>query len=74
MMFFGCFGVLLVVLSALKNDRWDYKRVYIPTVALTFLGFMTHYYFAIFMFFLTIFLRSISYFSYIVSYLFHKSI
>ena len=47
-----CFGVLLVVLSALKNDRWDYKRVYIPTVALTFLGFMTHYYFAIFMFFL----------------------
>ena len=50
-----CFGVLLLTMKAMQNDRWDFVHVFIPSVLLAFAGFMTHYYFMIFMFFLAAF-------------------
>lgn len=50
-----CFGVLLLHMVALRNNRWDFKHVYLPGAILAFAGFMTHYYFMIFMFFLAAF-------------------
>lgn len=47
-----CFGVLLLTMKAMQKDRWDWLHVFIPSAVLSFAGFMTHYYFMIFMFFL----------------------
>jgi len=47
-----CFGILLVNMVAMRDGRWDFAHVYIPTAVLTFAGFLTHYYFMIFVFFL----------------------
>jgi len=47
-----CFGVLLLTMKAMQKDRWDWIHIFIPSALLAFAGFMTHYYFMIFMFFL----------------------
>lgn len=50
-----CFGMLLLHMLALRDGGWNIRRVYLPVAALTFIGFLTHYYFMIFMFFLAAF-------------------
>ncbi|MBR3635444.1 MAG: hypothetical protein IKN47_04540 [Lachnospiraceae bacterium] len=46
-----CFILLLIALRCVRDDTWNFKRAYIPTVIVTCLGFLTHYYFMVFAFF-----------------------
>ena len=46
-----CFILLLTAVKCVRDDTWDLKRAYIPTVIVTCLGFLTHYYFMVFAFF-----------------------
>lgn len=46
-----CFALLLVAMKAFANNSWTWKKCYIPTLILCFMGFLTHYYFIIFAFF-----------------------
>ena len=50
-----CFALLLLVMKAIKNDKWSTWPVYVLTCLLSFAGFMTHYYFVIFLFFVAAF-------------------
>lgn len=50
-----CFGVLLLHMVAIRDGKWSLWKVYVPSAVLAFAGFMTHYYFMIFMFFLAAF-------------------
>ena len=50
-----CFALLLLTMKAVRDDKWNLK-VYILTGLLSFAGFMTHYYFVIFLFFTAAFI------------------
>lgn len=51
-----CFALLLLTMKAIKNDNWKSWQVYVLSAILAFVGFMTHYYFAIFLFFTAAFI------------------
>ena len=55
MLTFFCFAVLLVAMKAFRNNLWTWKGCFIPTAVLCCLGFLTHYYFIIFVFFVAAF-------------------
>lgn len=50
-----CFALLLLIMKAIKYDKWNTWPVYVLTGLLSFAGFLTHYYFAIFLFFVAAF-------------------
>ncbi|MBQ0027101.1 MAG: hypothetical protein KBS96_00720 [Lachnospiraceae bacterium] len=51
MLTFLCMVSFYIHVKALKDKSYNWKNLYIPVLITTFLGFMTHYYFAVFMFF-----------------------
>lgn len=46
-----CFILLLIAIRCVRDDIWSFKKAYIPTAVVTCLGFLTHYYFMVFAFF-----------------------
>jgi len=46
-----CFALLLIAMNAFKKESFGWKNCFIPTALLCCLGFLTHYYFIIFAFF-----------------------
>lgn len=46
-----CFGALLIHLRGLDDTKRNAGNFYIPVFVTTYLGFMTHYYFIVFIFF-----------------------
>lgn len=46
-----CFGMLLVAMKAFQNSEWSWIKTFLPTFVICFMGFLTHYYFIIFAFF-----------------------
>ena len=53
MLTFECLLLTWLLVKAVKNGKYDLKSLYIPSFFLAFAGFMTHYYFAIYLFFAT---------------------
>ena len=51
MLTFMCMVSIYIHIRALKRGEYGWKNLYLPVLISTFLGFMTHYYFAVFMFF-----------------------
>lgn len=49
---FLCMLGLYLHLKAIRDEKFGWKNLYIPVCITTFLGFTTHYYFAVFMFFM----------------------
>ena len=54
MLTFECFLMLYFHLRALKNRQFSWGKFFIPVLILSFAGFYTHYYFAVFLFFLAV--------------------
>lgn len=54
MLSFECLLFLYIHLKALKEDKFTWKNFYLPVAVVSFLGFYTHYYFAVFLFFLAL--------------------
>ncbi len=50
-----CFAVLLVAMRSFRDGKWTWKGSFIPTAILCCLGFLTHYYFIMFVFFVAAF-------------------
>lgn len=48
-----CFLVLLIAMRALLDNCFTLKKVFIPTLVITAAGFLTHYYYMVFAFFVT---------------------
>ena len=46
-----CFLLLYIHIRAIHYDKRNFLQYYIPILIVTFLGFLTHYYFAVFLFF-----------------------
>ena len=36
-----CFTVLLIAMLCIRDNNWTWKKAYIPTIIITFMGFMT---------------------------------
>lgn len=52
MLTFLCMTAFYIHIQALKKKQYGWKNLFVPVLINTFLGFMTHYYFAVFMFFM----------------------
>lgn len=52
----ACFYVLYIGLKAVNARKYTAKNLFIPTFIATCLGFLTHYYFAVFMFWVAAYL------------------
>ena len=46
-----CYIVLYIAMKSINSEEYTWKKTFIPTAVVTFLGFMTHYYFMVFVFF-----------------------
>ena len=54
MLTFFCLLFLYVHCLAIKNDKKTFLGFYLPVILITYLGFLTHYYFIVFIFFVGI--------------------
>lgn len=48
-----CFLVLLLAMKALRDNEYTFKKLFVPTFLVTMAGFLTHYYYMVFAFFVT---------------------
>ena len=48
-----CFLVLFIAMKAIRDNEFTFKKVFIPTALVTMAGFLTHYYYMVFAFFVT---------------------
>ena len=48
-----CFLVLLIAMKAIRDNEFTLKKVFVPTILVTMAGFLTHYYYMVFAFFVT---------------------
>lgn len=51
MLTFFCFLMLYVTMKAFGMETWSWKKCFVPIAIVSCLGFLTHYYFVIFAFF-----------------------
>jgi len=51
MLTFMCFVLLYIAMKAFDNNQWSFKSCFIPTLIVSCLGFLTHYYYMVFAFF-----------------------
>ena len=48
-----CFLVLFIAMKAIRDNEFTFKKVFVPTALVTMAGFLTHYYYMVFAFFVT---------------------
>lgn len=48
-----CFLVLFIAMKAIRDNEFTFKKVFVPTAHVTMAGFLTHYYYMVFAFFVT---------------------
>ncbi|MBR6148251.1 MAG: hypothetical protein IKQ44_07875 [Lachnospiraceae bacterium] len=48
-----CFLVLIIAMKAIRDNEFTFKKVFVPTALVTMAGFLTHYYYMVFAFFVT---------------------
>ena len=48
-----CFLVLLLAMKALRDNEYTFRKLFVPTFLVTMAGFLTHYYYMVFAFFVT---------------------
>ncbi len=48
-----CFLVLFIAMKAIRDNEFTLKKVFVPTILVTMAGFLTHYYYMVFAFFVT---------------------
>lgn len=51
MLTFLCFAVLYIAMKSFADNEWNWKKCFIPTFIVSCFGFLTHYYFIVFAFF-----------------------
>lgn len=56
MLTFLCMLGLYIHLKAIKKQEYTWKNLYIPVFVTTYIGFMTHYYYVVFLFFVAAFM------------------
>lgn len=56
MLTFECLLLLYICVKSLEDKKYGWLNLFVPTCVLSFVGFMTHYYYSIFLFFVAAFM------------------